>query len=144
MSRHSAKTRGRAVCRDVLTLMTLDALEIADTPTLARLLRLAARDGKLRETVRAALDGMDAEDAPAVPPGVCAVWAEGWDEGGPVGRCDTGFVAADLTGAMRHKAQLEFRHEGEPGRVYLTDMHGIELDCSRAWGEAVAGREGGV
>jgi hypothetical protein len=144
--RSSKKTKGRAAarqaCRDVLTHLMLDALEGEDFPALSRVLRLAARDGRLRQQVRAALDEMDAEEA-APPPGICVIWCEGFDGGGPAGTCRCGPTVGTYAEALAAKAELEAACAGEPGRVALTDLRGVELDVSRAWGEAAKAAGGG-
>jgi hypothetical protein len=146
--RQSKKTRGRQAsrraCRDVLTLAMLDALESEAVPDLARFLRLGLRDGRLRQCFRRALDEADAEDPRCPPPGICVIWAQGFDASGPLSPCYAGPTVATFAEALAARAELEAAHAGEPGRVCLSDLHGDELDVSKAWGQAAGAAEGGA
>ena len=56
------------------------------------------------------------------------IWAEGLDDGGPVGRCrDLGtHTVGDLAAEIQRAWYLAVR-QGWPGRPYVTDMDGERI-----------------
>lgn len=125
--------------RRLLELLFAEAMESGDVVLLRRLWRVARREPALAGALAAAVRRYDDEERAAAEV-IHVVWAEGWGECGAEGAACDGGTARTYAEALPLAAALASDMAGLPGRVYLTDGAGRELDLSKAWGEGRAVR----